>query len=373
LLLSHRIERMMKLPFYVLLLLCFLVTVNLAQADSLFAVTLDGRHGFIDRTGKIIIKPDFVQCSGQARFVDGLAVACTKESDKAGFIDKTGIFVIEQKFSDARNFSEGLAAVYLGEFRMHRGFDKAGFIDKTGKILVEPIYDDVKDFSEGLAAVRKNGRSGFVDKTGKIVIPLQFDYAFSFAEGLAAVFVNGKYGFIDHTGKIVIEPQFTDANRFSENFAVVKIGGTTILPYPYSTYQERETIGKIETKYGFINKKGQIVYSFSASRADSFSNGLAAVETLDGIGFINEKGEFAIQPKFSGIFGQTPHFSEGLSLIGLKGNKIGFIDKTGKVVIKIDYEYADDFENGLAQVCEQVINTCGYIDKTGKVIWPPTK
>jgi hypothetical protein len=360
----------------ILLVIIFAISVNSAFAqneNSLFAVIVNGKQGFIDKTGKVVIEPNFIQCSGQSRFVDGLAVICTKGSDKAGFIDKTGKFVIEQKFSDARNFSEGLAAVYFGEFAMHRGFDKAGFIDKTGKLVVEPIYDDVMDFSEGLAVVRKDGKSGFIDKTGKVIIPLQFDYAFSFAESIATVFVNGKYGFINQTGKIVIEPQFTYANSFSENFAVVKIGGGTILPYPYSTYSETETIGKIETKYGFINRKGQIVYSFFARRAGSFSNGLAAVETLEGYGFVNEKGEFVIQPKFPSIFGTTPQFSEDLSLTILKDNKIGFIDKKGKIVIKTDYKYANDFENGLAQVCEEVINTCGYIDKTGKVIWKPTK
>jgi hypothetical protein len=363
----------MKLSQLVLITF-FLVNLVSAQTDdSLYAVTVNDKQGFIDKAGKIIIEPSFLQCSGQSRFVDGLAVVCTKESDKAGFIDKTGKFVIGQNFTNARNFSEGLAAVYFGEFAMHRGYDKAGFIDKTGKIIVEPIYDDAKDFSEGLAVVEKNGKSGFIDKTGKIVIPLQFDYAFSFSEGLANIFVNGKYGFIDKTGKIVIEPQFTYARGFTENFAVVKIGGTTILPYPYSTHQEIETIGKIETKYGYINRNGQVIYSFVASRADSFSDGLASVETLSGFGYINEKGKFVIQPKFSDVFGMTPRFSEGVSLTILRSNKIGFIDKTGKVVIKTNYRYAYEFENALAQVCEQVINTCGYINKTGKVIWKPSK
>lgn len=365
---------MMKSTLYALFFTCFLANINLAQNnDALFAVTVNGKQGFINKIGKIAVEPNFLQCGVQSRFIDGLSVICTNESDKAGFIDKTGKFVIEQKFSAARNFSEGLAAVYFGEFAMHRGFEKAGFINKTGRLIVEPIYDDVMDFSEGLAAVRKNGKSGFIDKAGKVVIPLQFDYAFSFAEGLATVFVNGKYGFIDQTGNIVIEPQFTYANSFSENLAVVKIGGGIRLPYPDSTYTEWETIGKIETKYGFINKKGQMVYSFSARRAGSFSNGLAAVETLSGYGFINKKGEFAIRPNFSSVFGTTPHFSEDLSLTVLKDSKIGFIDKTGKIVIKTDFKYANDFENGLAQVCEEVINTCGYIDKTGEVIWKPTK
>lgn len=116
-----------------------------------------------------------------------------------------------------------------------------------------------------------------------------------------------------------------------------------------------------------------MIYSFAARRAGSFSVGLASIETLEGFGFINAKCKLIIQPKFSDVFGMTPHFSEGLSLTILKDNRIGFIDTTETVVIKTDYKYATDFENGLAQVCEQVINTCGYIDKTGKIIWKPSK
>lgn len=345
-----------------------------AQKDNpLFVITVNGKQGFIDSTGKVVIEPQFLQCGGRTGFIDGLAVACTRDSDKAGFIDKTGKFMIEQKFSDARNFSEGLASVYFGEFAMHRGYDEAGFIDKTGKLVIEPLFDDVMDFSEGLAAVRKGGKSGFVDKTGKIVIPLQFDYAFNFSEGLAAVYINDKYGFIDKTGNFVIEPQFTHTRKFSEGLALVKIGGSSRKPYPYSTNQEWESIGKLNHLYGYINKKGQILYSFAANDAGSFSDGLAPVQTLDGYGFINKQGKFVVQPKFPSVYGTTPYFSEGLSRLILKDKKIGFIDKKGKVVIKTEYEYAKEFENGLAQVCEKVIDTCGYIDKKGKVIWKPTK
>lgn len=351
----------------------FVSPVLARKVDPLFAVTLNGKQGFINKAGKVVIEPRFLGCSYQPRFVDGLAVACTKDNDKAGFIDKTGNFVIGQKFSDARPFSEGLAVVYFGEYSMHRGYDKAGFIDKTGKLIVEPVFDNVKDFSEGLAAVSKYGKSGFIDKTGKIVIPLQFDYAFSFSEGLAVVYINEKYGFIDKTGKIVIEPQFTRAHSFSEEMACVKIGGTSERPYPNWVNQEWEIIGKLNRKYGYINKKGEVIYSFWANDAGRFSDGFAAIETLDGYGFINHKGKFTIQPKFSSVFGGTPHFSEGLLLTVLKDKKIGFINKKGTIVIKTEYKYAYDFENGLAQVCEQIRDTCGYIDKTGKVIWEPTK
>src|ERR1039457_842039 len=68
-----------------------------------------------------------------------------------------------------------------------------GFVatSKTGQIVINPQFDGADAFSEGLAAVRigddKTGKWGFIDGTEKFVINPQFDFAFSFAEGLARV------------------------------------------------------------------------------------------------------------------------------------------------------------------------------------------
>ncbi len=47
----------------------------------------------------------------RTRFIDGLAKV--RKGDKFGYVDKTGRFVIEARFADAEDFSEGLAAVRL--------------------------------------------------------------------------------------------------------------------------------------------------------------------------------------------------------------------------------------------------------------------
>ena len=88
-----------------------------------------------------------------------------------------------------------------------RSNGKWGFIDKEGNFVIYPQFDYAVGFSEGLAAVRigdwETGKSGFINKEGKIVINLQFDGAGEFSEGLAVVGIGEKYGVIDKTGKIV--------------------------------------------------------------------------------------------------------------------------------------------------------------------------
>src|SRR5439155_25906777 len=74
----------------------------------LYPVLVDGKWGYIERDGKMAIKP---QCTGGARFSHGMAAVQTQLAGKVGFIDETGKIVIPQQFKLADPFSEGYAAV----------------------------------------------------------------------------------------------------------------------------------------------------------------------------------------------------------------------------------------------------------------------
>ena len=80
---------------------------------------------------------------------------------KWGYIDNTGAVVIKPRFEEAAYFSEGLAPVKLT--------GKYGYIDKTGKVVIAPRFNHAFGFREGVAWV-EGAKSGFIDKTGKIVI-----------------------------------------------------------------------------------------------------------------------------------------------------------------------------------------------------------
>ena len=106
---------------------------------------------------------------------------------------------------------------------------KFGYVNSAGSIAIEARFDDAMPFSEGLAAVRlgdpDDGKWGYIDTAGRFVIEPRFAGASFFSEGLAAVtvddFFDGKQGYIDRQGKIVIEPRFTLAWPFVDGLAVV--------------------------------------------------------------------------------------------------------------------------------------------------------
>jgi hypothetical protein len=186
---------------------------------------------------------------------------------KIGFVDRSGKLLINPQFDSAQNFSEGMSLVCLGscpffEITTKADDSKYGFIDEKGQFVVNPQYDGAMSFSQGLAAVclgrcgyadDGSRKWGFLDKNGNIAIPLQFGYVYSFADGLAPACVgkctnygtkfDGKWGFIDKSGKFIITPQFDDVNGFQNGIAQVTIGKAK------------------DAKKGYIDKTGKFVWN----------------------------------------------------------------------------------------------------------------
>ena len=89
-----------------------------------------------------------------------------KINGKYGYMNKSGKLVIQPQFDRADLFAEGAAAVELGR--------RWGFIDKSGKLIVPPQYDLADPYSEGLALVGVGPQLGYIDKSGKFAINPQF-------------------------------------------------------------------------------------------------------------------------------------------------------------------------------------------------------
>ncbi|MBM3749316.1 MAG: WG repeat-containing protein, partial [Acidobacteria bacterium] len=68
---------------------------------------------------------------------------------------------------------------------------------------------------------------------------------FGFAEGVAAVATETKWGYASKSGEFVIEPRFEWADSFSEGLAAVQVGHT--LTGPAGAFHERGTWAYITT------------------------------------------------------------------------------------------------------------------------------
>ena len=173
-------------------------------------------------------------------FSEGLVAV--QHDENWGYVDTSGKEIIPWHYDLAKSFSNGLAAVGVGEDSWN---SKYGFINTKGEEIVPCIYDDVEDFSEGLAVVKRKEKYGFINTKGDEVIPCQYDIAHEFSEGLAAVRRGEKYGFINTKGEEVIPCQYDRARSFSDGFAVV-----------YLAYYDA-----IPSIKGIIDKKGNTTFT----------------------------------------------------------------------------------------------------------------
>lgn len=185
---------------------------NFKEGLSLFSI-IDNKGktkcGFIDKTGKIVINPQFIS---SGTFSQNLC-SVSNEQGKWGYIDKSGKLVINYQFDEADQFVNGLAVVKIGK--------KYGVIDKNGKYKINPQFDYM-NADKDLFIFKTNDKYGWCDDKGKIIINPQFDNVLLFGDNdLAPIKTNSKWGYVDKKGIIKIKPQFDSALIFLNNIALV--------------------------------------------------------------------------------------------------------------------------------------------------------
>jgi hypothetical protein len=219
-------------------------------------------------------------------------------------------------------------------------------------VIIEPSYQTIKAFNNGYAKAKKNDMWGMIDKKGGVFIPFEYDAVSDYnANGVIArkgeshgIIVNGSFNIVGGASK------------------VWDFHGDAKLTY-----------AKVEKKIGFVNNKGEWVIQPQFIKARAFNNGMAPVmNDKKQWGYVNEAGEMAIAFSFrdAEVFGNN-------GLAPVKEKKLwGFIDKTGKVVIPMSYDITSGgfsmfsknnikgFNDGLARV--RFNKSWGFLTEKGQ-------
>jgi tetratricopeptide (TPR) repeat protein len=127
--------------------------------------------------------------------------------------------IVAPRYTDARAFAHGLAAVCVGK-------DKWRFINTRGEFAFDATFFSVGSFSAaGLAPARKarKDKTGYINTQGEWAIAPQFDIvpnytdALAFGDaGVAPVSIDGdKFGLIDTRGEWVLKPTYGRIRNFN--------------------------------------------------------------------------------------------------------------------------------------------------------------
>lgn len=146
-----------------------------------------------------------------------------QQDGKWGYADDQGGMVIKPQFSLAHGFSDGLALVWQGGAPLTdpvvKSFVKMGYIDEKGNWVIQSrfTYSFYYDFSEGLVSFRQLSKGwGYMDRKGKITIRPHFQWAGTFADGIAPVLLDNRCAHIDKSGEVVNQEQSSLPHRKGE-------------------------------------------------------------------------------------------------------------------------------------------------------------
>lgn len=315
-------------------------------------------------------------------FSDGL-LPVTKNK-KLGYINAKGEevipctlkYYIEPGMDDGSvifgRFKEGLAkeCSFDGESGAEESFGakniKFGYMDKMGKIIIPPIYQTAGDFSEGKAYVSSETFNGFIDITGKKLFEIKgmIDRNLEFVDGMLMTTDtdNNQYLFYNSEGKVVLKismDKYWRLSNFHEGLAY---------------FEHYDNINDCIDRKGFIDKNGIEVLNLTEYKIiNSFSEGLAAV-SKDGnkFGFINTQGEIVIPCQYEGYSteGDMLEFNDFHDGVCLVQTQNIYINKKNEIVLRVkEGVNCSDMSQGLALINEYNsgtnISTYGIVTLNG--------
>jgi hypothetical protein len=132
-----------------------------------FRKDTDGKLGYMDEQGKIIIEPQFSM--GQP-FIDGRAIVNTSDDLDAnyGLIDRQGKYILKPNYSLLLNLNEDRYAVgkAIDPKRPYIG-TKYAIADSKGYLLTGFLYNGVSTYHNAIASAYDDNFTFFIDKRGK--------------------------------------------------------------------------------------------------------------------------------------------------------------------------------------------------------------
>ncbi|MEC5146974.1 WG repeat-containing protein [Chitinophaga sp. 212800010-3] len=256
--------------------------------------------------------------------------------------------------------------------------DGYAIIDMEGKVVASGIKAPVMGFFRELPFAHG---TIFTDEAGNIVLknvkgqtlgtgkykevlPFTTDNTVARVPSAPGTWI---VAYIDTTGKEIVrfdvKKYIAIVQPLNKNAAFTFVSLSDFLPFsdgltPIASRQAE--------KYGYIDKKLQLIIPVGFKKARPFSEGLAAVQNADGNwGFINTSGKLIIPYTYSR---ETSRFMSGLARVENKEGLKGFINKDNVVVIPPRYEYATCFYKGYALVRENYDKPACLIDSMGIVV-----
>ena len=314
---------------------CVYNDIDLNKYVGFFSVKRNGQKGLMSRAGEELVPCAFDDCG-----VIDEHFLWTQKDNTYGFYSSEGEKVQPCKFSSF--------FIYEGKKKKEVSLSDFAQLDR-------------RQHPDLYAVV--SGKVGTLDSENFTTkLPCAYDYLSDFAprmkitngvlteQRLAVCRLNGKYGIVNSEGK-QIQPMGFDELRKD-----VSDPSSKELPDMGSA---RDLHVRIGDKWGILTADGEQLAEVKFDSVGVFHDGLAVVKAAERYGYIDRSGAIVIPIQWMAAY----DFSEGLAALRVDKKHFQFINTAGTVVIKSKkYDSVGRFRNGICRVV-----------KGGKVKWIDTR
>lgn len=231
-----------------------------AFSEGYASVTIDGKKGYINQFGEIVIPLQYTYTAGP--FTKGKAWV-GNDFRHSSVINKQGdvLFSVEDMSSGFYElWAEGTAIVR----GMYDNDDHMAIINTKGNLITDFEYEEIRhivalvDTSHHCYEVTLSGKKGIINTKGETIVPIEYErFGWNYSCGLirASKIINGveKFCYLDQSGNVVIDFEYADCRRFDtvDAFAIVK----TFNPL----HKSISYLGDDGYSYGVIDKDGEML------------------------------------------------------------------------------------------------------------------
>lgn len=264
--------------------------------NGIAAVMLNNQWFFINRQGQ--------QISGFYDDVSELSndVYVVKQTNKFGTLDKYAQTIVAPRFTKIGDFKNEKA--YIEEDGLF------GFIDKQGNIT-RPHYQWISDFNEyGIAIVQLNNQYGLINANNETILEPKFDQLLYAGKNIFIVVKNNLYGYYSGKGCFMSEVNYDfkkekTAAYYTNGFILrllkkeqqAFMDGNGRISIDFGVYDEIAFASqglikvKRKNKYGFVNRKLNLVIPYKYDQAEDFKDSLAIVKRKSKMYLLSLTGE----------------------------------------------------------------------------------
>lgn len=352
------------------------------------------KYGLLNDKKHFLLKPEYTKIE---HFVDELYVF--SEHNKSGIIKKSGETVIPISLDSIGYLQNGKAKIFDS--------GKTGLIDQSGNLLFEPKHKSV-EINGNSAGIMEFNSYTIVDHLNKLNKKFNCDSVINISEYFYAVYFNhhlsitdrsfnelvsgsgikvhkpnndkliltkaGKHGVINDKGNTLISMVY-DLIEADENYFYAKKKGKW---YVFNKFGRKisdtsfddllpQSENLIATKrngyWGFIDFQGDEAIPYKFDEVTSFNHLTSRVKFLNGLGTINQFGEWICQP----IYDEITIHKDGITEAQLK-SRIDLINHDGDVIFQT-YNKLTPYDGGFIE--ETAEGKIGFIMRDGRIVKHP--